>query len=150
MVWTWLRYYCSWVGMSGHGYDILVHAWAWVGIGHVCVGMGGHGCNLKGKCRALPTTALARQLELDLKVVCGNPSINRSLCGQYILSASFKRNKQEVEFQMWERFTCFHPLVIACCVCEEWRKSPWHSTKGWDNTSIIWMAMQNPRRQKSP
>jgi hypothetical protein len=31
--------YCSWVGVGGHGCDIIVHEWAWVGIGfvHPCI-----------------------------------------------------------------------------------------------------------------
>jgi hypothetical protein len=33
--WAWVRCSCSWVGMGGHGCDIIVHGQAWVGIGFV-------------------------------------------------------------------------------------------------------------------
>ena len=33
--WEWVRYYCLWVGMGGHVFDIIVHGWAWAKAKHI-------------------------------------------------------------------------------------------------------------------
>jgi hypothetical protein len=30
--WAWVRCYCPWVGVGGHGCEIVDHGWAWIGI----------------------------------------------------------------------------------------------------------------------
>jgi hypothetical protein len=37
-----VRCYCSWVGIGGHGCDVIVHGWALVGMGMILLFMGGH------------------------------------------------------------------------------------------------------------
>lgn len=87
-----------------------------------------------------PTTTLAN-LSSTSKLYVATPSTARFVGNIYFCRLLSKENKQEAEFEHTrERFTCFHPLIIACVHWGGVTKVTLAFHKRLGNTSIILMA----------